>query len=318
MHRSTHPWVLLAALLCAGCSSAPSPIDLTPRFAQGEGRTESLMTYAAVRTPAADVTAHVGFSWRAVVKSVGPEGATIEAQVSRVVVKLPALPAFDTDGSMPAKLLGLTELLFRMMNVRFEYLVGPAGAVKVSGWQAALEDAASKVGAELPQDGSVPTEGMIAEALGRVYSSPPRRPVTVEERWTMASRFHVGTATQGSEVTGSDSLLYEGFGELKAPFGGREVKVDGLGVPIESSRAVTAPGEFFLGKVDAQSGRAGGFLCVAPTGDEVLGYWEKNDLEIAPKDGLLPAGGGAVLGAVLSALADLEYGWVFFAGSAWR
>jgi hypothetical protein len=302
----------------SGCASAPSPIDLTPRFVPGMSRVESLQTYAALRTPAVDVVAHVGFSWRAVVKTSGPEGATIEAQVTRVVVKLPGLPAFDTAGSMPANLLGVPELLFRMLDVRFRYSVSPTGRVAVSGWQEALEGAAGKVGCAIPADGSVPTERSIAEALGRVYRAPPRRAVSVDEVWSSSSQFHVGTAEQGSKVTATDKLVYDGFGELTVPFGDDDEQVHGLGIPIESTPAVVTPGEFFLGKVDAQTGRATGFLCMATNGNEVLGYWEKNELDVVPRDGLLPAGGGALLGAVIGAIADLEYGWAFFTASAWR
>jgi hypothetical protein len=318
--RSVTIGLSISMVVVAGCASAPSPIDMTPRFTAGERRTESLQTYAAIRTPVADVTAHVGFSWRATVKSVGPAGATIEAEVTRVVAKLPALPAFDTDHVIPlGGLLGISDLLFKMMGVRFEYLVSPSGQVKVSGWGAALAEAAAKAACSIPTDGSVPTEGMIADALGRVYGGPmPRRPVNVDETWTGGHRYHVGTAQRGSKVQSSDKLVYQGWGELEVPFGDDSTTVHGLGIPIESTPVVASAGDFFLGKVDPQTGRATGFLCVAPTGDEVLGYWEKNELDIAPRDGLLPGPGGALLGAVTSALADLEYGWAFFAGTEWH
>jgi len=101
---------LLSALLVTGCSSAPSPIDMTPRFVSGESRTESLECYAALRS-VVDVTSHVGFSWKAKVLTSGPDGTTIDARMSRVVCKLPGLPAFDSDGVVPIGVTSAGELL---------------------------------------------------------------------------------------------------------------------------------------------------------------------------------------------------------------
>jgi hypothetical protein len=303
----------------SGCASAPSPIDMTPRFVTGLQRVESLQAYAALRTPVADVVAHVGFSWRATIRDVGPRGARIEAQVTRVVAKLPGAPAFDTDGVIPlGGLLGVTELLFKLMGARFEYLVGPAGEVHVSGWDTALTEAAMKLGCDVPLDGSVPDEGTIADALGRMYAPVPRRAVMVDERWSAARTYHVGTPGRGSRVRSSDQLVYEGWGDLEVPFADDEPEVHGLGVRIESTPAVSSPGEFFLGRIEPQTGTSTGFLVLSPKGTEVLGYWEKEELEVTPRDGLLPSGGGALLGAAVSLLADLEHGWVFFASSPWR
>lgn len=102
--------VLASFTACsAGCAAPPPIIETTPRFVKVATRQESLESYAAVRTPLADATAHVGFSWRARVKDVGPEGAVIEAHVNRVVAKLPGLVTFDTQGLLPLAARPATE-----------------------------------------------------------------------------------------------------------------------------------------------------------------------------------------------------------------
>lgn len=322
--RTTLSSALIAVSVgLAGCSGPPEVVDMTPRFMVGESRTESLQSYAALRS-LVDVTAHVGFTWRAKVVSVGPEGATIDAQMNRVVAKLPGLITFDSDGLIPlGSLLGLTDMLFKLVGVHFQYVVGPTGEVAVTGWQSALGDAAKQANVELPTDGSVPTEDMVEEALRRIYGGPmPRRLVKLEEAWSAAQDYHVGTPEQGPRVSSTDGYTYAGWGELKVPFGGDEEVVNGLGVPITSKPEVTAAGTTFLGTIDAQTGRCGGYLVVGLTGDEVLGYWESNRLKIQPKEGLLEPGvlSGAlsVVGNVAGKLADLECGWAFFAGSEWR
>lgn len=313
--------VAVLVALSAGCSSAPSPIDLTPRFVVGESRTESLQSYAAIRSRVADVHGNVGFSWSARVASVGPEGATIDAKMTRVVCKLPGLPAFDSDGVIPVGITAVGELIVKMVGLEFQYTVKPTGEVAVTGWQSGLTEAAKATGIPIPGDGSVPTEDMVEEALGRVYGIPmPRRQVTVDETWTASGDYHLGSPEQGPRVTSSETFTYEGFGELKVPFGGRNEQVNGLGVQIKSKPQVTSVGDWYMGKVDVQTGRSGGFLCVGMQGDEILGYWEKSTYSVEPREGLMP-GPVDVLGGALrvaSKLVDLECGWVFFAGSPWK
>lgn len=316
--------LLAVSVVSGGCSGPPEIVDMTPRFMQGESRTESLQSYAAIRS-VVDITTHVGFTWRAKVLSVGPEGATIDAQMNRVVAKLPGLITFDSDGLIPlGSLLGLTDMLFKLVGVHFQYTVSPTGEVEVTGWQSALADAAKLANVEVPGDGSVPTEDMVEEALRRIYGTPmPRRQVKLEEKWTAAQDWHVGNPEQGPRVSSTDAYSYAGFGELEVPFGGDEVRVEGLGVPITSKPEVTSTGTTFLGKIDAQTGRCGGYLVVGLTGDEVLGYWEANRLKIELAEGLVDPVPGlgtvmSIAGKVAGKLADLECGWAFFAGSEWR
>jgi hypothetical protein len=307
--------------MSAGCSSAPSPIDLTPRFVAGESRTECLESYAAIRSRVADVHGNVGFSWQAKVLSVGPEGATIDAQMNRVVCKLPGLPAFDSDGVIPVGLTSVGELILKMVGVKFQYTVSPTGEVNVTGWQSALTEASKATGVPIPGDGSVPTEDMVEEALRRVYGIPmPRRQVVLDETWTASGSYHLGNPEQGPRITSTETFTYEGFGELKVPFGGRTEVVDGLGVQIKSTPNVTSVGNWYMGKIDVQTGRSGGFLCVNLQGDEILGYWEKSTFSVEPREGLMPGPVDLLGGAlkVASKLVDLECGWVFFAGSPWK
>lgn len=320
--RTVSSVALLFTIIATGCASAPSPIDMTPRFNAGESRTESLECYAAFRS-LVDVTSHVGFSWHAKVLSAGPEGATIDAQMSRVVCKLPGLPAFDSDGVIPMGITSGGELILKLVGLKFQYTVSPAGAVKVTGWQSGLADASKASGIPIPGDGSVPTEDMVEEALSRVYGSPmPRRMVTLEETWSATQNYHLGAPEEGPRVTSSDSYTYEGFGELEVPFGGRMEKVEGLGVQIESTPDVRSTGNWYMGKVKVQTGRSGGFLCVGLQGDEILGYWEASRFKVEPSAGFSPRSPtsliGSVVGGVVGAIADLECGWCFFAGSEWR
>lgn len=305
----------------AGCSSAPSPIDLTPRFVAGESRTESLESYAAIRSRVADVVGNVGFSWQAKVASVGPEGATVDAQMTRVVCKLPGLPAFDSDGVIPVGITSVGELILKLVGVKFQYVVGPTGEVNVTGWQSALTEASKATNVPIPGDGSVPTEDMVEEALRRVYGIPmPRRQVVLEETWTTSSSYHLGSPEQGARVASSETFTYEGFGELRVPFGGRTEEVNGLGIKVKSTPSVQSAGDCYMGKIDVQTGRSGGFVCVGLQGDEILGYWEKSTYSVEPREGLMP-GPVDVLGGALrvaSKLVDFECGWVFFAGSPWR
>ncbi len=314
---------LPAALAAGGCASPPSPVDLTPRFVAGQRRVESLMTYAALRSAVLDVTAHVGISWQAEVVEVDARGATIEAQVSRVVCKLPGVPAFDTKGGLPLGIVDVGALVLRLLGVGFRYAVTPAGEVTVSGWDAALAGASRATGVPVPDDGSVPDEGVLQEALARVYGGPlPRRPVVLGEAWSATQDYHVGAAGAGARVTASDRFVYEGFGELEVPFGKDLVTVEGLRAPLRSAPAVRAAGRCFLGTVRPQAARGEGALVVGASGDHVLGYWEASRFEIEAAPGLGGGGAagvaGAALGAVVSALADLERGWAFHSPTGWR
>jgi hypothetical protein len=320
--RTVTSAALLFTIIATGCSSAPSPIDMTPRFVAGESRTESLECYAALRS-IVDVDSHIGFSWHAKVLSAGPEGATIDASMSRVVCKLPGLPAFDSDGVLPMGITSGGELILKMVGVKFQYTITPAGVVNVTGWQSGLSEASKKTGIPIPGDGSVPTEDMVEEALARVYGGPmPRRMVTLDETWTATQNYHLGSPEEGARVSSSDSYTYEGFGELEVPFGGRREKVEGLGVQITSKPDVRSAGNWYMGKVEVQTGRSGGFLCVGMQGDEVLGYWEASRFKIEPSAGFSRNSPtrvlGNIVGGIASALADLECGWCFFAGSEWR
>jgi hypothetical protein len=308
------PWasVFVAALIAgtsAGCASPPAFIDTTPRFMKGATRVESLASYAAVRTPLADATAHVGFSWVARVKDVGPEGAVIEGQMTRVVAKLPGLITFDTDGLLPlGSLLPVGELLGKLVGAKFEYLVGTDGNVTITGWSEAVDLAARGAGMAVPTDGTVPDSAIVAEALRRVYGPLPRRQVALKEAWDHGADYRL-VAVDGPKLRSRDTYRYEGFGELELEFGSDEVTVEGLGVPMKATTEVTAGGTMFLGTVAAQGGKRWGNMILNHVGDEVLAFHEAHEMQISPAPGVLPLD--------LVGLATLETGWVFFAPRGW-
>lgn len=300
--------VAAIATTSAGCASPPPFIETTPRFMKGATRLESLESYAAVRTPLADATAHVGFSWIARVKDVGPEGAVIDAQMTRVVAKLPGLLSFDTDGLLPlGSLLPVGELLGKLVGAKFQYTVGTDGSVAITGWSEAVDLAARGAGLAVPTDGSVPDSTIMAEALKRVYGPLPRRQVALKEAWDHGAEYRL-VAVDGPALRSKDTYRYEGFGELELEFGSDEVVVEGLGVPMQATTAVTAAGSMFLGTVSAQGGRRWGNLILNHFGDEVLAFHEAHEVQLAPAAGVLPVDVG---------VATLETGWVFFAPGGW-
>lgn len=300
----------LLLLGASGCASPPPVLDLTPRFVVGQTRVESLQHHAALRTPVKDVETHAGFSWTAKVVDVGPEGARIEARVSRVVAKAPLGFAVDTQGGLLGSLLGTNDLLKHLVGTRFEYRVDPAGKVTVTGWQSNLVDAARASGLPLPV--SLPDEHAIANALSQVYGAPlPRRPVKLEERWTAHGARSIGD----TELDGSDHYQYQGFTELEVPFGADEVRVEGLDVPFSSSPRVARNGHCYLGSIGIQVARLGGGIVVNERGDQVLGYHGAVQLKLIPAEPLFS--GDALLIAFVGKLVDADFGWTFFADE-WR
>ncbi|MCO5166124.1 MAG: hypothetical protein M9894_07125 [Planctomycetes bacterium] len=305
---------LLLPVFASGCRSAPPVVDLTPRFVDGQTRTESLVSYAKVKAPLVSASAHVGFSWKATVASAGEEGTTIDAVMSRVVARLPGGLVLDTDSVIPlGSLLPLGQLLGNLVGAQFQYVVSPAGEVKVTEWSKIVDVAARGAGLAVPRDGSVPTQDMIAQALTRVYRPLPRRPVKLKESWGLDQDYHFGDPESGPRVSSSDSYSYAGLGEVELPFGGDEVYVEGLGLPYKGSPQVSSKGELFLGVVDVQAAKQRrGLYVVSDDGAQVLGYQESHDgMKIAPAPGVLPVDVGL-------RLAILEIGWVFFSEKGWR
>jgi hypothetical protein len=292
----------------AGCATPPDPLDVTPRFALGQTRTESLMSYATVKTPLVDVGAHVGFSWQARVIQATPTTATIEAAMTRVVASLPGGLGIDTDSLIPlGGLTGLGAMFFELVGARFRYVIGEDGVVSVTGWSEVVDLAARAAGCAVPVGGEVPSEQVIADALSRVYAVPPGRPVNLGGVWLRTLDYKLG-ADAGPGLSSDDRYCYEGFGELECEFGGDEVTIEGLRLSIGGTPRVTGAGSFFLGLVSQQSGRRWGNAIVTERGDQLLAYHEAHDLTIAPSPSLM----------IPTDLASLETGWFFFAEQPWR
>lgn len=311
MHRTSLAVVGLTSLLVAGCASPPSPIDLTPRFVAGTSRIEGVQAFAVIKTPIKDIETHLGICWKARVRNVGPGGAVIEATLSRLALKLPGF-GFDTDSIIPLGSLGLAPriapLLTKLVGLTFTYTVGPQGEVTVQAWDTGLKRAADNAGVPLPNDGQIPGEQTLASAIARAYAAVPHRVVKLKETSARQVDFAV-SSEDGARVTGQDSITYKGFAELEFDFGGDDVAIEGLDLPLTGTAQV-AGGATTHGIIETQDSNRRGQLVMSVDGRSVLFYREQLQTRLTPSTDIEWLDGIKI--------ADYDTGFVFFAEGGWE
>jgi hypothetical protein len=297
-------------LLAAGCSSPPSPIDMTPQFVPGATRLEGVQAFMLLDATVKEFNGHLGISWHAKVKSSGPQGAVIEATVVRLVLQTPVGFGIDTDSFLPLGMLGdlpvLGPLLYKLIGKSFVYVVSPSGEVTVTKWEGIVARAANQAGVKAPKDGSIPSQGRLESALSRAYGAVPYQSMKLGEG-TERSVDYVADGEGGPRISGRDQLTYEGFGEAEFDYGSDEMESEGLSLTLGGGVELTG-GRSRYGIIRTGKSRRSGQLIVSENGRELLYYRASHRTKIYPDTEHFWLNGIKI--------ATYETGWIFF-GDPW-